>query len=72
MQEMQDTGPTPGLGRSSGEGNGNPTLGCLKNPTDKVLQYCYLKYPMDKEAWQAIVHWATTSWTQVNDWAHHN
>ena len=30
-----DTGSIPGLGRSPGEGNGNPLQGsCLKNPID--------------------------------------
>ena len=35
---------TPGLGRSPGEGNGNP------------LQYCCLGNPMDRGAWWATVH----------------
>ena len=39
-----DLGSIPGSGRSSGEGNGNP------------LQYSCLGNPMDREAWQAIVH----------------
>jgi len=39
-----DSGSIPGLGRSSGEGNGNP------------LQYSSVENPMDREAWQAIVH----------------
>ena len=34
-----DMGSTPGLGRSSGEGNGN------------LLQYSCLENPMDREAW---------------------
>ena len=34
----------PGLGRSPGEGNGNP------------LQYSCLENPMDRGAWQATVH----------------
>ena len=34
-----DLGSIPGLGRSPGEGNGNP------------LQYSCLKNPMDGEAW---------------------
>ena len=34
----------PGLGRSPGEGNGNP------------LQYSCLENPMDGGAWQATVH----------------
>ena len=40
-----DLGSIPGLGRSSGEGNGNP------------LQYSCLENPMDRgAAWRAIVH----------------
>ena len=38
-----DVGFIPGLGRSPGEGNGNP------------LQYSCLGNPMDREAWQATV-----------------
>ena len=34
----------PVLGRSPGEGNGNP------------LQYSCLDHPMDRGAWQATVH----------------
>ena len=34
-----DTGSIPGLGRSPGEGNGNP------------LQYSCLENPMDEGAW---------------------
>ena len=34
----------PGLGRSPGEGNGNP------------LQYSCLENPMDGGAWRATVH----------------
>ena len=37
-----DPGLIPGLGRSPGEGNGNP------------LQYSCLENPMDRGAWQAI------------------
>ena len=39
-----DLGSIPGLGRSPGEGNGNP------------LQYSCLENPMDKGAWQVTVH----------------
>ena len=39
-----DVGSIPGLGRSSGEGNGNP------------LQYSRLENPMDRGAWQTTVH----------------
>ena len=38
-----EPGLIPGLGRSPGEGNGNP------------LQYFCLKNPMDRGAWQATV-----------------
>ena len=40
----EDLGLIPGLERSPGEGNGNP------------LQYSCLENPMDRGAWQTIVH----------------
>ena len=43
-----DLGWIPGLGRSPGEGNGNP------------LQYSYLENPMDGGTWRAIVHGVTS------------
>ena len=46
-----NTGPIPGLGRSSGIGNGNP------------LQYSCLENPMDRGAWWATVHGLQKSWT---------
>ena len=49
-----DLDSIPGLGRSGG-GNGNP------------LQYSHLENPMDRGAWQAIVHGVVKSWTQVSD-----
>ena len=42
-----DLGLIPGLGRSSGEGNGNP------------FQYFCLENPMDRGAWQSAVHAVT-------------
>ena len=39
-----DLGSIPGLGRSPGEGNGNP------------LQYSCLENPTDRGAWWATVH----------------
>ena len=42
-----DLGSIPGSGRSPGEGNGNP------------LQYSCLENPMDRGAWQAIIHAVT-------------
>ena len=44
-----DMGPIPGLGRSPGEGNGNP------------LQYSRLENSMDRGGWWAIVHRAAKS-----------
>ena len=52
-----DAGSIPGLGRSPGEGNGNP------------LQYTCLGNPMDKGAWWATVHGVTKSGTQLSKWA---
>ena len=46
-----DPGSVPGLGRSPGEGNGNP------------LQYSCLENPMGRGAWQVIVHGVAQSWT---------
>ena len=43
-----DPGSIPGLGRFSGEGNGNP------------LQYSGLGNSMDRGAWWAIVYGVTT------------
>ena len=50
-----DLGLIPGLGRSPGEGNGNP------------LQYSCLKNSMDGGAGQAAVHGITKSQTQLSD-----
>ena len=50
-----DLGSIPGLGRSPGEGNGNP------------LQYSCLENPMEGGAWWAIVHGVTKSWTPLSD-----
>ena len=49
--DARDVGSIPGLGRSSGEGNGNP------------LQYSCLEKSMDRGAWWATVHGVAKSWT---------
>ena len=49
-----DLGSIPGLGRSLGEGNGNP------------LHYYYLGNPMDRGPWQAIVHGVAKESDTVN------
>ena len=51
-----DPSSIPGLGRSRGEGNGNP------------CQYSCLENPMDRGAWRATVHGVTNSWTG-HDWS---
>ena len=43
-RNVGDQGLIPGLGRSLGEGYGNP------------LQYFCLENPMDRAAWQVTVH----------------
>ena len=51
--DLRDVGSIPGVGRSPGDGNGNPLLySCLGNP-------------MDRGAWLATVHSATQSRTQL-------
>ena len=53
-----DVGLITGLGRSAGEENGNPT------------QCSYLGYPMNKEAWWAIIHALRKNWTPLNTPTH--
>ena len=53
--DIRDAGSIPGLGRSPGEGNGNPfKCSCLENP-------------MYRGAWQATVHRAAKSRTRLSD-----
>ena len=42
--DIRDKGSIPGLGRSTGDGHGNP------------LQYSYLENPMNRGFWRARVH----------------
>ena len=51
--DTRDTGSIPGSGRSPGEGHGNP------------LQYSCLENPMDREAWQVMIHKIAKSPTQL-------
>ena len=50
-----DPGLIPGLGRSPGEGNGNP------------LQHSCLENPMDRGAWCATVHGVAKSRTRLSN-----
>ena len=50
-----DMGSIPGLGRSPGEGNGNP------------LQYPCLENLMDRGAWWADVHGVAKSQARLSD-----
>ena len=43
-RDIREASSVPGLGRSPGGGHGNP------------LQYSCLENPMDRRAWQAMVH----------------
>ena len=50
-----DPGSISGLGKSSGEGNGNP------------LQYSCLRNPTDRGAWQVSVHGVAKSRTLLTE-----
>ena len=51
----KDPGSIPGLGKSSGDGNGNPLhYSCLENPTDRG-------------AWRATVCGVAKSQTRLSD-----
>ena len=50
-----DPGLILGLGRSPGEGHGNP------------LQYSCQENSMDRGAWQATVHWITKNQKRLSE-----
>ena len=50
-EDARDVGSIPGLGRFSGEGNGN------------LLQYSYLENSMDRGNWKDTVHGVRKTWT---------
>ena len=52
--DIRDAGLIPGLGRSTGEGHGNP------------LQYSSLENPMDRGAWGV---WSIRSQRVGHDWS---
>ena len=51
--DVRDVGLIPRSGRSPGGEHGNP------------LQYSCLENPVNREAWQAIVHRVAQSWTRL-------
>ena len=53
--EAGDMSLSPRLGRSHGEGNGNP------------LQYFCLENSIDRGAWRATVHGVEKNWTWLSD-----
>ena len=55
--DVRDLGLVPGLGRSPGEGNGNP------------LQYSCLENPTDRGTWWATVHGVAQSQTQLKQFS---
>ena len=58
--DVRNMGLIPGLGRSPGEGHGNP------------LQYSCLENPMDSGAWWATVHRVAQSRTRLKQLSTHN
>ena len=53
--DLRDVGSILGLGRSPGEGNGNP------------LQYSCLENSTDRGVWRATVHGVTKSQTRLSN-----
>ena len=58
LASARDTGSIPASGRSPGVGNGNR------------LQYSFLRNPMDRGAWWAVLHEVTKSQTRLSTHAH--
>ena len=52
-RDTRDSDLISGSGRSPGGGHGDP------------LQYSCLKNPMDRGAWQAMIHRVTKNWTRL-------
>ena len=57
--DIREPGSIPGSGRSPGGGHGNP------------LQYSYMKNPMDRGAWRAMVHRVAKSQTRLKQLSTH-
>jgi len=59
VEDLRDVDSIPGLGRSPGEGNGNP------------VQYNFLEDPMDRGSWWATVHRVPKSHTGLKQFSMH-
>ena len=59
--DIRDPVLTPGLGRSPGEGNGNPFQYSYFHTPVFLLPYSSMGNPMDGRAWQHTVHGVTES-----------
>ena len=57
--DVREAGLILGSGRSPGGGHSNP------------FQYSCLENPMDRGAWQAVVHRVAKSWTQLKGLSMH-
>ena len=57
--DIRDVGRIPGLGTSSGGGNGN------------LIEYSCLENPMDRGAWWALAHRVTQSQIQLKQLSMH-
>ena len=53
--DIGNEGSIPGSERSLGVGNGNP------------FQYSFLRKPIDRGAWRAMVHGVAQSWKRLSD-----
>ena len=58
-RDIKDYGLIPGLGRSSGEGHGNP------------LQYSCLENPMGRGVWMSTVYRVAKSWIRLRQLSTH-
>ena len=77
LANAEDPGSIPGLGRSPGEGNGNPLqYSCLENPTDRG----FLKKNLLCEAISTFSRWSwslsmlchnTILYNMTSHWASH-